>query len=89
MRDRGQAREQVADWGIGHYETTAEQLFPAARAVVESAAIRPGERVLDLGCGTGNAALLAADRSGEVTGVDPASRLLEGPGPGPPVKGRR
>ena len=77
MRDRGQAREQVADWGIGHYETTAEQLFPAARAVVESAAIRPGERVLDLGCGTGNAALLAADRSGEVTGVDPASRLLE------------
>ena len=77
MRHRGQAGEQVADWGIGHYETTAEQLFPAARAVVESAAIRPGERVLDLGCGTGNAALLAADHSGEVTGVDPASRLLE------------
>src|SRR5712691_1693906 len=52
-------------------------VFPVARAVVESAAIRPGERVLDLGCGTGNAALLAADHSGEVTGVDPASRLLE------------
>lgn len=77
MRRSGLAGQQVLDWGIGHYETTAEQLFPAARAVTESAAIRPGEHVLDLGCGTGNAALLAAGHSGEVTGVDPAPRLLE------------
>ncbi|HEX6449227.1 MAG TPA: methyltransferase domain-containing protein [Trebonia sp.] len=67
------------DWGAGHYEFAAEQvqLLPAARAVVETAAIRPGERVLDLGCGTGNATLLAAEHSGQVTGVDPAARLLE------------
>ena len=65
MRHRGQAGEQVADWGINHYETTAEQLFPAARAVVENAAIRPGERVLDLGCGTGNAAVTVRTVQGE------------------------
>ncbi len=67
------------DWGAGHYESAAEQvqLLPAAHAVVEAAAIQPGERVLDLGCGTGNAALLAARHTDQVTGVDPASRLLE------------
>lgn len=65
------------DWGIGHYETTAAQLLPAARVVVERAAPLPGERVLDIGCGTGNAALLAAALGARVTGVDPAQRLLE------------
>jgi SAM-dependent methyltransferase len=71
------ASAPALDWGAGSYESLAGQLLPAARAVVETAGLRPGERVLDLGCGTGNAALLAAERGGEVTGVDPASRLLE------------
>jgi SAM-dependent methyltransferase len=71
------ASAPALDWGAGGYESVAAQLLPAARAVVDSAGLRPEERVLDLGCGTGNAALLAAERSGEVTGVDPASRLLE------------
>jgi SAM-dependent methyltransferase len=65
------------DWGVGRYESTAEQLLPAARVVVDSAAPRPGERVDDLGCGTGNAALLAAACGAQVTGVDPAARLLD------------
>jgi SAM-dependent methyltransferase len=65
------------DWGVGHYEDTAEQLMPAARVVVEYAAPTAGERVIDVGCGTGNAALLAAERGAGVTGVDPAARLLE------------
>jgi len=65
------------DWGVGRYETTAEQLLPAGVAVVRSAALKLGERVLDLGCGTGNAALLAAEEGARVTGVDPAQRLLE------------
>ena len=65
------------DWGAGRYETTAERLAPVARVVVERAFPRPGERVLDLGCGTGNAALLAARAGATVTGVDPAARLLQ------------
>ena len=56
------------DWGLGRYESTAEQLMPAARVVVDSAALRPGERVVDLGCGTGNAALLAAACGAQVVG---------------------
>ena len=65
------------DWSLGHYETTAQQLSPVSAAVVERAAVSPGDRVVDVGCGTGNAALLAALRGAHVTGVDPAARLLE------------
>src|SRR5919199_6366535 len=65
------------DWGLGRYEDTAARLEPAARAVVERAAPAAGEHVLDVGCGTGNAALLAAARGARVTGVDPAPRLLD------------
>ena len=64
------------DWGVGYYERTAELLLPAAEALVELAAVRAGERVLDVGTGTGNAALLAAGAGAAVTAVDPSERLL-------------
>ena len=67
----------MTDWGIGHYERTAEMLLPAARVLVDAASVRTGERVLDLGSGTGNAALLAAATGATVTAVDPSPRLLE------------
>ena len=66
----------MTDWGVGHYERTAEMLLPAAGVLVDTASLRPGERVLDLGCGTGNAALLAAAAGAEVTAIDPSPRLL-------------
>jgi SAM-dependent methyltransferase len=64
------------DWDAGEYERIAAQLLPAARAVIDRARPRPGEHVVDIGCGTGNAALLAAERGARVTGIDPAERLL-------------
>ena len=65
------------EWGAGRYERIAEQLLPAAEVVVAQASLEEGERVVDVGCGTGNAALLAAERGAAVTGVDPAQRLLD------------
>lgn len=65
------------DWGLGAYERTAEMLLPAARFLVETAALKTGERVLDVGCGTGNAALLAAAAGAHVTAMDPSPRLLD------------
>jgi ubiquinone/menaquinone biosynthesis C-methylase UbiE len=65
------------DWSIGRYERVAEHVLPAARIAVDRAAPGPGERVVDVGCGSGNASLLAAARGARVTGVDPAARLLE------------
>ena len=64
------------DWGVGEYEWVARELEPAAATVVGIAGVRPGESVLDVGCGTGNAAFEAARAGGRVTGVDPAERLV-------------
>jgi len=70
------AGAQTVDWGVGHYERTAQMLLPAAQVLVDAAALQPGERVVDLGCGTGNAALLAAAAGAHVTAVDPSPRLV-------------
>jgi SAM-dependent methyltransferase len=65
------------DWNVGEYEQIAAQLLPAAQVVIDHTAPRGDEHVVDVGCGTGNAALLAADRGARVTGIDPAQRLLD------------
>lgn len=65
------------DWSAGSYEQVAAQLLGAARVCIDHAAPVGGEHVIDVGCGTGNAALLAAERGARVTGVDPAQRLLD------------
>jgi SAM-dependent methyltransferase len=67
----------MIDWGDGEYERTGGALEAAARRVADAAEIAEGMRVLDLGCGSGNAALEAARRGASVVAVDPAERLLE------------
>ena len=66
----------MPDWGLGRYELTAAELEPVARRVVAMANPLRGERVLDIACGTGNAAILAARFGAKVTGVDLAPRLV-------------
>lgn len=66
----------MPDWGLGRYELTAAHLLPAAEQLVATAKPRARENVLDLGCGTGSVALLAAQASAQVIGIDPSARLL-------------
>lgn len=66
----------MPDWGVGKYELTASDLEPVARRVVATAQPRRGEHLLDIACGTGNAALLAAQLGAKVTGLDQAPRLI-------------
>ena len=53
------------DWGEGNYARTAAALAPASEALVEFAGIEAGQKVLDVACGTGNAALAAAERGAD------------------------
>jgi SAM-dependent methyltransferase len=67
----------MADWGIGSYELTAAQLEPVAAVAIDAVEPVAGKTLLDLACGTGNASLEAVSRGARVTGMDPASRLLD------------
>jgi SAM-dependent methyltransferase len=67
----------MVDWGAGEYEHTAAELEPVAQHVVSLARLQPGQTVLDLATGTGNAALLAAQAGALVTGLDAAPRLID------------
>lgn len=67
----------MSDWGRGNYERTAGELQPAAERAIAALAPQAGERVLDVACGTGNAALLAAAHGAQIAGLDAAERLVE------------
>ena len=47
------------------------------RRATVAAVVRPGDRVLDACCGTGDLAIAAAQAGGRVTGVDFSERMLE------------
>lgn len=64
------------DWGDGDYAPTADALAPAAAVVLDAVDLQPGERLIDVGCGTGNALLEAARRGAEAVGFDPSPRLV-------------
>ena len=63
------------DWGDGDYAPTAAALAPAVPVVLDAIGLRPGERLIDVGCGTGNALVEAARRGAEVAGFDPSAGL--------------
>ncbi|WGL53290.1 class I SAM-dependent methyltransferase [Nocardioides sp. BP30] len=67
-----------AMWAAGDYARIADELVPdVGRAVADACWIAPGERVLDIGAGTGNAAIPAALAGGVVTASDLTPELLE------------
>lgn len=54
-------------------------LAPVSQALLAHAAVQPGERVLDIGCGTGDTVLAlaaAAGTAGHVTGLDVSAPML-------------
>jgi SAM-dependent methyltransferase len=77
LLDEQQARENAARLEL---RAGAESEIAVREEYVRLLAVSPGERVLDVGCGTGAATRTLAQRvgpSGRVTGVDPSGALLK------------
>jgi SAM-dependent methyltransferase len=70
------ARQQKM-WASGDYAAVATRIVSMAEHLAAAADLRPGDRVLDVATGSGNAALAAARYGAEVTGVDYVPELLE------------
>ena len=51
-------------------------LAPLLEALLAGAALKPGERVLDLGCGCGASSLAAAESGAEVVGLDFSAPMI-------------
>jgi SAM-dependent methyltransferase len=68
---------QRAMWAGGDFHQIARQNVVMAEALCTAADPHPGERVLDVACGSGTAALVAARRYCEVTGIDYVPALIE------------
>lgn len=83
MDARLQRRVQRYGWdrAVNFYEDHwLSRLMPATECVLERAAIAPGERVLDVACGTGALAIAAAGRVGRggmVVGTDISEKMVE------------
>jgi len=64
-------------WMAGDFGQIANVIQAGADEFIASLGLKPGNRVLDVACGSGNLAIPAARTGARVTGVDIATNLLE------------
>jgi ubiquinone/menaquinone biosynthesis C-methylase UbiE len=71
-----QIQQQI--WSKGDFAMVANIVYNASENLAEALALVPGERVLDVACGSGNGAIAAARRTwGGTVGADYVPALLE------------
>ena len=68
---------QQATWSSGDYQLIGTQIQIVSELLIEALDVHSTEQVLDVATGSGNAALAAARRGCDVTGVDYVPALLE------------
>ncbi len=68
---------QRETWSRGDFNEIARQNVVMAEALCEAVDPHPGERVLDVACGSGTAGLVAERRYCDVTGLDYVPGLIE------------
>jgi ubiquinone/menaquinone biosynthesis C-methylase UbiE len=71
-------QEAQAAWAAGDYDAMMRQegLYEVGTSIVRRAGVGAGEDVLDVACGTGNAAIPAARAGASVTGLDLTPAML-------------
>jgi SAM-dependent methyltransferase len=77
MTEPQQRATARATWSAGHFDAIAERIWHVGDDLVERVGVGSGDRVLDVACGTGNAAIPAAVAGGRVTGLDITPELFE------------
>src|SRR6476469_4088992 len=78
VTDSDLAAKHRAMWATGDYPKLATELVaPLGPVLVEATGIGPGDRVLDVASGTGNAAIPAARTGASVVASDLVPELLE------------
>jgi len=75
--DMGQLKTGLRSmWMSGDYDRFSRFMDRSARDFYERLEVAPGSRLLDVGCGGGQLALIAAREGADVTGVDIAPNLV-------------
>ena len=80
MQQLAEVKDSARDaWALGDYDAMMRQegLSGVGERLVERLGIGPGQTVLDVASGTGNAALPAARAGAKVTGLDLSPAMLE------------
>jgi SAM-dependent methyltransferase len=75
--DNAPPNPNKALWEKGDFTKIAESMRESGDALVEQLDVKPGLKVLDVGCGDGTTALPEARRGADVLGVDIARNLVE------------
>jgi len=63
-------------WNAELYDTKHDFVFQYGESVLELLEIKPGERILDLGCGTGHLTNKIKEHGAEVIGIDASADMI-------------
>ena len=69
--------DAIKQWDASAYDSQHAFVWKLGADVIELLSPRPGERILDLGCGTGHLTRKIADAGAEVVGIDNSAAMIE------------
>ena len=75
-KDSSQRPAPAQTWNEALYERSHSFVYKAAADMLELLNPQPGERIIDLGCGTGPLTAMIAERGARVLGLDQSPEMI-------------